>query len=182
LSPEETELFDILDQYRDSRLSKMTHRNERATLFALILLKKRALSSLVAFRETLLVHANTVGVAEELNLGDSLFRRLAEREDEDWSDDDEREETLEETTTAASRLLTALDDEEKIWIERMATIAGRFGSQTRVVPDSKAYALMRWIDDALRPDGTWSDERVIIFTEYRHTQEYLVRLLEDAGY
>src|SRR5262249_16127929 len=81
-----------------------------------------------------------------------------------------------------SRLLTALDDEEKIWIERMATIAGRFGSQTRVVPDSKAYALMRWIDDALRPDGTWSDERVIIFTEYRHTQEYLVRLLEDAGY
>jgi ERCC4-related helicase len=33
----------------------------------------------------------------------------------------------------------------------------------------------------VRPDGAWNDERVIVFTEYRDTQRWLVEHLAAAG-
>ena len=39
--------------------------------------------------------------------------------------------------------------------------------------DSKAKALVAWLKDTSKPGGKWSKERVIIFTEYRATQNWL---------
>jgi hypothetical protein len=47
--------------------------------------------------------------------------------------------------------------------------------------DAKATALLAWLDGVVRPEGRWGDERVIVFTEYRDTQRYLVDLLEAHG-
>ena len=143
----------------------------------LTLLKKRALSSPLALRESLVTHTESVGVREELGVGESLFRALEER-DEDWSDDEEKEDHIEATTEAASRLCKAPSPNEKRWLQRMFEIADGLRTQ----PDSKATALLRWIERHLRADGAWNDERVIVFTEYRHTLEYLKEVLEDAGY
>ncbi len=41
---------------------------------------------------------------------------------------------------------------------------------------------MRWLDAHIRPDGRWSDARVIIFTEYLDTLNWLFELLAAAGY
>ena len=48
-------------------------------------------------------------------------------------------------------------------------------------PDSKARRLIEWVASTVRPGGVWSDERVIIFTEYRATQNWLQTLLAAAG-
>ena len=36
--------------------------------------------------------------------------------------------------------------------------------------------------DTIRPNGKWSDERVIIFTEYRATQNWLQTILATEGF
>jgi ERCC4-related helicase len=178
LSLEETEVFDLLERYTKSRLEGLEKRAERPTQFVLTLLKKRALSSPMALRESLVTHTETVGVREELGVGDSLFRTLEEQESDDWSDDDDKEEHLEATTEAASRLCRPPNTEEKAWLKRMFELADAL----RTRPDSKAKALIRWIEKSLRNGASWNDERVIVFTEYRHTLAYLKDMLERAGF
>ena len=39
-------------------------------------------------------------------------------------------------------------------------------------PDAKLTAFRAWLDPIVKP-GDWSDERVIVFTEYRDTQRWL---------
>jgi superfamily II DNA/RNA helicase len=176
-APDEQELFALLKQYTDSRLQGLDKRSERPTHFVLTLLKKRALSSPLALRESLVTHTESVGVREELGVGESLFRSLEERDD-DWGDDDEKEQHIELTTEAASRLWTVLSVDEKQWLQRMFEIADGLRKQ----PDSKAAALLRWIERHLRAGGAWGRERLIVFTEYRHTLEYLREVLQEAGY
>jgi ERCC4-related helicase len=178
LSPQEQEVFDLLHRYTQSLLQGLDKKAERPTQFVLTLLKKRALSSPMALRESLVTHTETAGIREELGVGDTLFRTLEEQEDEDWSDDEEKEEHLEATTEAASRLLRSLSDEEKSWLQRMFELA----DDLRKRPDSKARALIRWIERNLQAGGKWNGERVLIFTEYRHTLEYLKDILSQSGF
>ena len=49
-------------------------------------------------------------------------------------------------------------------------------------PDSKAQQLLAWLEEVIRPDGKWSNQRVIIFTEYRATQKWLYDLLANRGF
>lgn len=177
LSAEEEELFALLKKYSDSRLSKTNKRNERATQFVLTLLKKRALSSPLAFRESLITHTQNAGVKDELEIGESLFKTLNQKQAEDWSDDDEREEIIDAATAQASRLLVELTQDEKTWLSRMYEIAEKLSQGT----DSKAKALVSWFKNQLGGPKTWNGERVILFTEYRHTLEYLKQVLSSAG-
>lgn len=48
--------------------------------------------------------------------------------------------------------------------------------------DAKARELLNWIHLYIKPDGKWSKERVIIFTEYRATQKWLYQLLAGEGF
>ncbi len=48
--------------------------------------------------------------------------------------------------------------------------------------DSKAKQLIEWLKDHLKPGGKWSNERVIIFTEYRATQNWLQEVLATEGF
>jgi ERCC4-related helicase len=49
-------------------------------------------------------------------------------------------------------------------------------------PDSKAQKLLAWLEEVIRPEGKWSNQRVIIFTEYRATQKWLYDLLANRGF
>jgi superfamily II DNA/RNA helicase len=178
LSPEEAEVFDLLRSYTKSRLEGIDKRSERPTQFVLTLLKKRALSSPMALRESLVTHTETVGVREELGVGDSLFRTLEEQEGDDWGDDDDKEDHLEATTEAASRLCRAPSLQEKAWLQRLFELADAL----RKGLDTKANALIGWIKKSLKNGDSWNGERVIIFTEYRHTLAYLKDALTQAGF
>ena len=157
---DEQELFLLLKQYTDSRLQDLDKRQERPTQFVLTLLKKRALSSPLALRR----ESGDPHRERRRPRGDRR-RRVAlsglEERDDDWSDDDEKEGHLEATTEAASRLCRNPSPAEKRWLQRMFEIADGLRKQ----PDSKATALLRWIERHLRASGAWNDERVIVFTE-----------------
>src|SRR5690606_24997538 len=47
--------------------------------------------------------------------------------------------------------------------------------------DSKLDALIEWLRAIVKPDGGWTEERVIIFTEYRATQNWLFNKLAREG-
>ena len=49
-------------------------------------------------------------------------------------------------------------------------------------PDAKAKALISYLTAVCKPDGRhWTNERVVMFTEYRDTQRWLADLLQQAG-
>jgi superfamily II DNA or RNA helicase len=48
--------------------------------------------------------------------------------------------------------------------------------------DSRLDRLISFLDGVCRPDGTWSNERVVVFTEYAHTVDWLARVLTQRGY
>jgi len=79
--------------------------------------------------------------------------------------------------TAGALLETLSEREVSILNELEAWSRKASGS-----PDSKARALLDWLDGHIRPGGEWSDERVIIFTEFRATQNWLLEILANAGY
>src|SRR5438094_1637028 len=47
--------------------------------------------------------------------------------------------------------------------------------------DTKARELLAWLTRTIKPNGAWSDDRVIIFTEYRDTQKWLAQVLAHHG-
>ena len=48
--------------------------------------------------------------------------------------------------------------------------------------DSKAHRLIEWLRECLMPDGRWNGQRVILFTEYRATQKWLMERLAFSGF
>ena len=182
LEGNEKRLFELLQAYTESRLSTVDKRSERPLQFILTLLKKRALSSPLALRESLIVHTQNAGIQEELGIGESLFNSLEQKDSDDWSDDEDKEDNLEATTSIASKLIIRLTEEEKHFLREMYEIVDTQVSHFSIQQDKKAAALVSWIDSNLRTNDEWNGERVIIFTEYKHTLNYLERVLEKHGY
>lgn len=149
-----------------------------ATEFVLKLLKKRLFSSPEAFRSTLEKHADSVrsGKVRKLALPRpnlSVLRREVESAEEESADDALFEERNLEAVSATSTVFRPLDSEESKLLDRMLTWAERAAGRA----DVKARRLIKWLDETLRPGGKWNQERVIIFTEYRATQNWLQELL-----
>lgn len=49
--------------------------------------------------------------------------------------------------------------------------------------NSRVSALLTMLDAVCRPDGkTWSNERVVVFTEYTDTLAWIVSILQQQGY
>ncbi len=149
-----------------------------AAEFILKILKKRLFSSPEAFALTLEKHEATLRStrrpARELRPTLSLLRRHAEDdEDADMDGDDATEEAL----GASSLALPALSGDEQDRLRRLRSWA----ESARRRADSKARVLVDWIERHLRPSGRWSDDRVIVFTEYRATQRWLHERLAAEG-
>jgi hypothetical protein len=146
------------------------------------LLKKRLFSSPQAFLTTLIKHE------ESLKKGKNLSKRLAQPTvgllrrqigdiEEEFADDD----LYEESTSAAIATSTTLWRSLSVQEQNMLSELKAWAEQTARQIDSKAEQLLAWIDQHIRPNGQWSEERVIIFTEYRTTQKWLADLLLSRG-
>jgi superfamily II DNA or RNA helicase len=151
-----------------------------AAEFVLKLLKKRLFSSPAAFQATLRHHERTLQEVKRQRSpapAMGLLRRLIDEAEQDDSDE-VLEESAADAVEGASRFFVELSEEERALLQRMrewaTTAMGR--------PDSKAQELIRWLTTTVRPGGRWADERVIIFTEYRATQNWLQTLLAAQGF
>jgi ERCC4-related helicase len=153
-----------------------------ATEFVLKLLKKRLFSSPAAFARTLDQHEKTVSGRRQEKRGNQrpslgvLRRQIAEIEEE-YADDDEYEEATGGATAVASRLFTELSPRERWLLNQMKSWADKAAAQR----DAKTHALVAWLRQVVKTDGRWNDERVIIFTEYRATQNWLHEILVAEG-
>ncbi|RME04629.1 MAG: helicase, partial [Bacteroidetes bacterium] len=153
-----------------------------ATEFVLKLLKKRLFSSPAAFAATLSKHEQTVTGQSEPRKGrkrpsPGILRRQIAQIDEEYADDEAYETAAGSAAAAASQLFRPLSPRERRLLNQMKGWAARASAQR----DAKTNALIHWLKQVVRPDGVWNDERVIIFTEYRATQNWLHEILAAEG-
>lgn len=174
---EERTIHQALTEY--GRLRRQGEQNGYAIEFVLKLMKKRLFSSPAAFLATLEQHRRSLarGPVRKLPPTESVLRRQVDDLEEEYADDDAYEGAAEELVQEASGLLRPLSSEEEALLRQLEEYATRATARG----DSKLTALIRWLEGVLKPDGKWGQTRVIIFTEYRATQRWLVEKLAARG-
>jgi hypothetical protein len=105
------------------------------------------------------------------------LRRQVAQIEEEYADDDEYEAVTDYAASTASRLFTPLSVDETKLLKQMSDWA----EQASHGRDCKTAAMIAWLKAIVNPNGVWSDERVIIFTEYRATQKWLQSVLAAEG-
>lgn len=173
-----------LDLYAESREeSNAEAKNAMATKFVNGLLKKRLFSSPASFASTLEKHISTVnggGVKSKqaTSLDDRILRKAMLKAEEDYANDQDFETAQEEAIEEASNRSVPLNSEQRTLLNELRNWAQAAQHQS----DSKAEAICRWIDYNLQDAKKWNNQRVIFFTEYRTTQQWLEKILTEKGY
>ena len=182
---EERQVHRWLKEYTRLRLKNADSQEERfAAEFVLKLLKKRLFSSPAAFAATLREHEQTITQSDAASARSStngqhrrpslgILRRQIAQVEEEYADDLEYEEAEVGAMETATRMVQPLTPRERKLLEQM-----RHWAETAIARrDCKTRAFIDWLRAIVRPDGKWSDQRVIIFTEYRATLNWLNEVL-----
>ena len=182
-TPEEREIHRKLNDYCASRERDAERAgNGIGTTFVNRLLKKRLLSSPAAFAATLEKHANSFSEARPEKrdaMAERILHKAILRVEEDYADDREVENAQAEAIEEATRRSPPLTAEQRAMLDELRSWAQRARNQV----DSKARAILDWLEKHLKePNGEWNDRRVILFTEYRSTHEWMHRILASHGF
>lgn len=186
LSPQEVALSTAFDAFRRAvrRLVGATRARRRAGTFAIEILGKRLLSCPTAFAESW--RRSKEGFASELQTTEAdvdAARRTVERETGDDREAQSREATAANIVGAWLRNFAADLVPEIAAIDAAVDGLGLARDAAEVVAlnpaaDARLTALVTLIEQLLRKDGAWrDDERLLVFTEYKTTLEYLTRRL-----
>jgi superfamily II DNA or RNA helicase len=178
-TPEERNVHQKLNDFCASRESSS---RSIGTSFVNQLLKKRLFSSPSAFATTLEKHIATLSEGGRRKPKDVMTERILRkailRAEEDYANDHSVEAAQTEAVEEASRLAEPLSDEQQRMVAELRDWAQRAKNQ----PDSKAKAILDWLDTHLKPGGQWNERRVILFTEYRTTHQWMEAILVSHGY
>lgn len=181
-TPIERAIHQTLDAYCRSRENTCKYSGAIGTKFVSGLLKKRLFSSPASFAATLEKHFETLTSqkisTEPDHLKDRILRKAILQAEEDYADDAEVEAAQSEAIEAASERTAPLTDEERQLLNEMRDWAQEASRRM----DSKAQAILNWIEGNLKTNGNWNDQRVILFTEYRTTLQWLQERLSVRGY
>ncbi len=154
-------------------------------------LQQRLLSSVEAFARTLRLHRDTVLAGESEAVEEPTeplgLPGLEGEEAEAGPDDDEQEAHEDAEARSASRRLGSPTGTARALLGEMLELA----EQYRGAPDAKVLALVDWIrrhqcaavqigGADRKADPCWSDQRVILFTEFGATKHYLFQILRNA--
>lgn len=179
---DERDIHRKLNEYCESREKTCRGEGAMGTKFINSLLKKRLFSSPAAFASTLEKHHATLTtgkpIAKASPMAERILRKALQKADEDYADDAQVEAAQTEAVEEATRQSAPLTSEEKRLLDEMRDWAQRAKNRT----DSKAQAVIDWIETNLRTNGKWNDRRVILFTEYRTTHQWLHEILATKGY
>lgn len=150
--------------------------NRRARDMATLLLKKRFFSSPVAFARTIDVYKDTRTRGLDVDF-DAAYDEILGFEADDLEEgkiDQPELQTLQQAKTALPQLSTE-DLADLEWLSDWG-----HGFEGR--PDSRLAVLLDHIEAQLRPTGDWGNERIVIFTEYVDTLEWIRSILRQQGY
>jgi len=178
-SDDESEAYDRLVAFTKRRNAAVkAEKGKRAADLATLILKKRFFSSPTAFASTAETYlATRLRGDDDIDLPDY---------DEVLGDEasDEEEGRLEqpelEALRMAQRAHVPLTDEDVADLEWLIDWGWRYAS----LPDTKLQSLINLIrGQLLTPDGTWLNERLVIFTEYVSTLNWIHDILNafDLG-
>jgi superfamily II DNA or RNA helicase len=177
----ELDVHAALEEYT-KLISSVANGNRAAEVsakFVTLLLKKRLLSSPAAFHHTITQHISTINrnVASTVLQNERAVQERFAALDDDYVNPDELDEAM------AEALAIAAVNTEKLSVaaEKSLTKMRLWGEANAGRPDAKTTALLGWLDNLCRPDKVWNRERVIVFTEYYDTLEYLRTLLTAKG-
>ncbi|MFD5518157.1 DISARM system SNF2-like helicase DrmD [Streptomyces sp. NPDC127066] len=180
---QEREIHQLLGSFAELRRKKLTptaRGGRRAADLVTLLLKKRLFSSPAAFLHTVQVylsHLEDTGPARGRAAAAEVPEWLEEFADLVADlDDTGLVEAEDDALTRSTSLTPAEDGQELDLLQEME----RWALTHEAAPDSKADALIAAVKAVCRPDGKrWTNERVVIFTEYRDTQKWLYDLLQQ---
>ena len=190
--PEERVLFDLVNDYATLRMGASGTPAERAaSRFVTLLLKKRLLSSPAAFKHTLDQHIRTLNTAAHRQTTERALQEAAAALEDEADDTDAVSEQEQEALALAAAALADFDrEQEEVLLARMRVRTANVDVARSILDemsvraderwrrtDVKTKRLMDWIGETCFPDGEWNDERVIVFTEYRATLNYLDEML-----
>lgn len=180
---EERDIHQKLNEYCATR-EKDAENGESSfgTTFVNQLLKKRLFSSPSAFASTLEKHVATLSEGGRRRPKDGMSERILRkallRVDEDYSNDESVEAAQTEAVEEASRSAEPLSQDQ----QRMLGDLRQWAQRAKNQPDSKATAILAWLEAHLRPAGKWNERRVILFTEYRTTHQWMHEILASHGF
>ena len=179
MGAKEKEMYSALNRYIDLRLKGKRGSELLPIRFALVLLKKRLLSSPLAFYNSIRTHIGDKKKDDQDSEDLSLIERMVQRTLlEDWDNDEEKALYEEDALKEATKFFKGLTEEEKKLLTAMLDNSEALKSR----PDAKAKALITWIETNLCPRGKWNKERLLIFTEYKDTLEYLEEQFKKKGW
>jgi len=154
-------------------------------------LQKRLLSSIEAFYRTLTVHARAAGKDLTRHEVEAPPTEATVGDTDTYGTDDDS--AIDEEVSAATKALDepAADAKRAKLLDDMLDLARRH----RLDASAKALALLDWIREhqcaAVRPGGlppgerknadtSWTDRRLLVFTEYADTKRFLQQFLSTA--
>lgn len=181
-SEEERRIHSLLKRFMDARISATEKDGCRfGTAFVMLLLKKRLFSSPAAFAKTIEKYRLSLveGIKRKVEKRDekSLYDAI-QRAQEDAADEQEVEEAEDEAISMNAKLAVSLREEETRMLDELCV----WGRKNAMSEDTKAKAILKWLDDHLKTDGEFNDERVILFTEFMDTHTWLKTILAHHGY
>ena len=159
----------------DDKLSRMS------TEFVNILLKKRLFSSPAAFERTFTKHRESLLNPKQKQAkkpDEKFLLKAIQKIDEDVCDEAEIEDATDEFLDVARRVSSDLSERERELMEKLH----KWSQQASLGEDSKAKAILTWLENNIRCGGQWTDNRVILFTEYLDTLSWLQTILANHGY
>ncbi|MCR5162552.1 MAG: DISARM system SNF2-like helicase DrmD [Thermoguttaceae bacterium] len=183
-TPDEQKVHQLLREFTALRLKSVENsRFANGTKFVHILLKKRLFSSPAAFAHTLEKHRETLlhGRSKPKSSTDTEERILHQailRLEDDSNDENEMEMATDEAVNLATELAPSLDPKEEELLGKLSQWAERNKDRA----DSKAKAILNWLNSHLKTDGKWNDKRVVLFTEYLDTHKWLQTILAHHGF
>ena len=147
------------------------------------LLRKRLSSSPAAFAATLERHISTIegrslSKHDRKKFDDRILRRAIARTEENYADDAQRDAAEAEAIKEAGRHCRPPTDEEREILGGLRSWAQQAARRT----DAKAEAVLDWLAGHLKDGDRWTNERVILFTEYRATQQWMQEILAAQGF
>lgn len=198
-SEKETRVFEALRAYRETAQKALAKENKKKSLrgrFIFSLLTKRLLSSPYAFARTWYTHLGKDEV-DEKTVEQSL-RQLEFQVADDFEKQDREQVAASNVGSWLYRELPSLRrDADQVthalealgWTED-ATIKGPSGNLKQ--PDAKFDAFLTHVRTGHKamklealvgpPNKPNANERLLLFTEYRDTQDYLLARLREEGY
>lgn len=183
----EREIHRLLADFTDLRRRRTKQRRGRKAVdLVTLLLKKRLFSSPAAFAHTVGVYLETLerragrppaGPTDDVPAWmDDYFDDVETYDDEELAHAEDG--ALDRAIPLQAEQPTDDGDSEIAALRRMETWALSHEAQ----PDAKARELINYLAAVCRPDGeNWTNERVVVFTEYRDTQRWLANLLRQEG-